>query len=294
MTPSVAIALPEVTVAPPLPWPGERLAELVLRQMFAADPGGSFVRRDPQASDATLYLGANGPDLVAHGAGWNCYCGPGSSPLRRVPGPNPFGSGLSAILAVWRLFQFRFDPPPVPFTCNALDWREAPAPPGSSQPNLEDLGELWFVGAGSVGSAVMYFLTLATRNFRAGLFDMDIVKIHNLDRSPIFAAEDADRKIKKVQASEDFLRGVGVKDIFAEPFALHESPFWQGRQPGRPDVMISAANEKNVRQFIEEGFPPLQLYATTGKHWQTALIRHMPMEEPSRLVCRPEVPDLAG
>lgn len=141
MTSSVVVALSDVAVAPPLPWAGERLTELVLRQMFAADPSGDFTQRDPEVSDAALYLGPNGSGLVAHGAGWDCYYGSAPSPLHTASGQNPFGSGLSAILVVWRLFQFRLDPSSLSFICNALDWREAPAPLGARGPNLADLGE---------------------------------------------------------------------------------------------------------------------------------------------------------
>ena len=43
---------------------------------------------------------------------------------------------------------------------------------------------------------------------------------------------------------------------------------------------VSAANERNVRAVIESGFPPLQIYGTTGRNWQAAVIRHMPLEDP--------------
>lgn len=236
--------------------------------MLAADPGGNFLRRDPQASHVSLYLGPKGTGQIVHGTGWDSYVGPTPSPLRTVNGANPFGGGLAAILAVSRLFVHGLDPPIVSFTCNALNWQETVAPPGALPPSLADLGELWFVGAGSVGSAVMHFLTLVTRDFSAALFDMDIIKIHNLDRSPIYSAEDADREMKKVHSAERYLRSVGVKDVASDDVPLHESRLWLDRPPGRPDLIVSAANELNVRNFIEEGFPPLQLYATTGKNWK--------------------------
>jgi hypothetical protein len=203
--------------------------------MLAADPEGGFLRREPQASDMNLYFGPNGPGQIVHGAGWDSYVGPSPSPLHAMGGANPFGSGLAAILAISRLFVHRLDPSAAQFICNTLDWREAVAPAGAPPPNHIDLGELWLAGAGSVGSAVMYFLTLATRDFSAALFDMDIVKVHNLDRSPIYSAEDAARKIKKVRSAENYLRSVGVKDVIAEEVALHEARHWLDRPPGRPE-----------------------------------------------------------
>ncbi len=240
-----------------------------------------FTIRAPVDGDVTLRLGPTGDGHVAHGNGWDVYLGSSPSPLNTKPShPNPFGAALSAVLAVARLFAHKLEPPPFEFVCNAFDWREAPAAVDATSPALDDIGKLWFVGAGSVGTATAYFLTLATRSFSAALFDMDEVKIHNLDRSPIFSTEDAEHKLKKVASTESYLRAVGVDDVISEPRALDESPLWRTRQNGTPDVLISAANERNVRSIVEAGFPPIQLYATTGKNWQTTLIRHVPMRDP--------------
>lgn len=291
MSPSVALALPDVPILPPLPWAGQSLSDIAVALMRAADPDGRFCRREPQNTDVHLYIGADGPGYLVHGVGWDSYTGCAPSPMhlsrRDGEGENPFGAALASVLAVARLFAHRLAPPPAPFLFNALDWREGPAPASAPPPVLADLGELWFVGVGSVGSAALYFLTLATRDFSAALFDMDIVKVHNLDRSPIFTADDAKECRNKALTGERFLRGVGVQSVDSQPCALHESALWTNRPPGRPDVVVSAANEMNVRNFIEEGFPPLQLYATTGKLWQVALIRHIPMKDPCSLCLFP-------
>jgi molybdopterin/thiamine biosynthesis adenylyltransferase len=234
-----------------------------------------------------LHIGAEGTDHIVHGLGWNSYIGPSPSPLPSASGPNPFGAGLAAILAIARLFAHELNPPAAPFLFNSLDWAEGLAPAGAAPPNLSNLGELWFAGVGSVGSAALYFLTLATREFLPTLFDMDKVKVHNLGRSPVFTADDAKHGRDKVKAVEQYLLNVGIQTVTAEASALHESATWLGRQAGRPDVIVSAANELNVRNFIEEAFPPLQLYATTGKNWQVTLIRHIPLKDPCSLCLFP-------
>lgn len=55
-----------------------------------------------------------------------------------------------------------------------------------------------------------------------------------------------------------------------------------------PDILVSAANERNVRAVIENNFPPLQIYGTTGRHWQATVIRHMPLEDPCSCCLFPE------
>lgn len=287
MTPSVAVDLPDERLVSPLPWAGQPLADFALATMQASDPHGRFVRRTPQDGDFILYIGPAGPGQIVHGTGWDAWTGSKKSPLKPATAPNPFGAGLAAVLASARLFLHDLNPPAGAFLMNALDWTEAAAPAGADAPVLRDLGEIWFVGVGSVGSAAMYFLAVATRDFSASLFDMDVVKVHNLDRSPIFNAADADAVRNKVEAGEIWLKQVGVKSVSAHPYTLHEAPAWIDRQAGRPDVIVSAANEWNVRNFIEEGFPPIQLYATTGKNWQVSLIRHVPMKDPCSLCLFP-------
>lgn len=89
------------------------------------------------------------------------------------------------------------------------------APGDAPQITAPSPGSLWFVGLGSVGTAILYFLSLATRDFSAQLFDMDKVKTHNLDRSPLFI----DRHVgwKKVKAAAEYLSGIGVTAVEAEP-----------------------------------------------------------------------------
>jgi molybdopterin/thiamine biosynthesis adenylyltransferase len=287
MTPSVALWLPDVAISEPLPWRGESLRERALKTMRDADAGAQFECRTPEAGDIVLHIGPGGADYIVHGTGWDAWIGTGPSPLKAAPVPNPFGAGLAAILAVARMFVHELDAPPGSFSFNALNWCEGAAPADAPAPNLKALGNLWFAGVGSVGSAVAYFLGLATRDFSASLFDMDQVNIQNLDRSPIFGAADADAQREKVEATGNWLRSVGVNVVTTVPCALHEAPEWLGRQAGNPDVLISAANELNVRNFIEEAFPPVQLYATTGKNWQVALIRHIPLKDPCSLCLFP-------
>jgi len=174
------------------------------------------------------------------------------------------------------------------------NWKEGPASASVAIPNV-DLGRLYFVGLGSVGTAALYYLTLATRRFTPTLFDMDFVKIHNLSRSPIFLADDCGmeeegNKTHKVASTARFLKAAGIMDVTAVPIALHGSDLWTKRQSGTPDLVISAANEHDVRYHIEMGYPPLQIYATTGRNWQVALLRHEP-GAPSCSLCRfpPEV-----
>jgi hypothetical protein len=190
---------------------------------------------------------------------------------------NPIGPVLASIIAIARLFALQMKPIDRPHLLNAFNWRSDVLQESIRYEPTYDLGAIWTIGTGSVGTAVLYFLTLAMQQFSSVLFDMDDVKIHNLDRSPIFTARDADLRIRKVHATAAYLRSVGVRDVTPEPEPLDKSDFWLSRQAGTPDLVIAAANERDVRSLIERSAPPLQIYGTTGANWEASVVRHVPL-----------------
>jgi molybdopterin/thiamine biosynthesis adenylyltransferase len=196
---------------------------------------------------------------------------------------NPFGPAMAAVIAATRLFVHRLQPPPATHAVNTFDWSsDVRRSDGYTQ--LPELGELWVVGTGSVGSAVLYFLALATNRFTAHLFDPDRVRDHNITRSPIFVESDVGEY--KVAVTNAFLRDCGVQNA-PHSFALHESPMWAERPPGSPDILVPTANEYNVRDLIEASLPPIQIYGTTGRNWQASVIRHIPLLDPCSLCLFP-------
>jgi molybdopterin/thiamine biosynthesis adenylyltransferase len=280
MTPVVVLDVPDVEIVAPLPWAMAGLRATALSVMIDADPHATFEMRDAREADYVLRLGREASPASVHGRGWYAFVGPGRSDIPPGSDTNPIGPGFAAIAAVARLFGLGLAPLDGPFFFNTFDWSHRPSPsPIMSTPEI-NLGNLWTVGAGSVGTAALFFLTLATRQFRAVTFDMDRVKIENLDRSPIFAASDASQQRHKSEVTTDYLRRVGVADAAPETEALDLSRRWMDRAPGTPDILIAAANERDVRYVIEQSCPPLQIYGTTAANWGASVFRHIPMVEP--------------
>ncbi|KWV60497.1 hypothetical protein AS156_29410 [Bradyrhizobium macuxiense] len=275
LSPSVQIGFHDIAIHPRLPWAGRSLTEHALGGMRAVDPFGNYGARPINTGDFRFHLGPDGHDALVHGSGWNAYIGQGPSPLPLITSDVGVGAALSVVLGAAHLFRTRFGAMTVPFVSNAWDWTNAPIVINFSPVGIS-LGHVMTAGFGSVGSTANYFLALATRDFRASLIDHDKVRVQNITRSPIFTDAHAKIDLVKVNAGATFLREVGVKDVDADPVALHESSLWNLRDSGSIDVLISAANEFNVRYHIEMGFPPIQLYATTGRNWQTTLMRHTP------------------
>lgn len=275
LSPSVQIDFPDLAMHPRLPWTGRSLVSYALEGMAAANPFGNYGARALATGDYRFHLGPNGHETIVHGSGWNAYIGPASSSLPPITSDVGTGAALAVVLAAAHLFRTRFGTMTESFACNAWDWTDVPklmefSPIGAS------LGHIMTAGLGSVGSAANYFLALATRDFRASLIDHDHIGIHNITRSPIFTDAHSRLELAKVDAVAAFLRGAGVEDVQVDPVALHKSALWLDREAGSTDVLISAANEFNARYQIEMGFPPIQLYATTGRNWQTTLMRHVP------------------
>jgi hypothetical protein len=276
MTPAVAFDAPAVDVAAPLPWAGTNLPDRLREIAFGADPGGAFELRAARDDDYILTFGKKQSTATVHGSGWDVFVGPDASPLTDDAAPNPIGPALASVVAVARLFALQMKPMDGPHLLNAFNWKNEILHAGIRYDVTSDLGSIWTIGTGSVGTAALYFLTLATQRFSAALFDMDFVKLHNLDRSPIFMARDADLQTKKVHATRAYLRSVGVRDVTPESEPLDKSDIWLSRQAGTPDIVIAAANEREVRSLIERSAPPLQIYGTTGANWEASVIRHVP------------------
>jgi len=282
MTPAVAFDVPEIEVVPPLPWAGVKLPDLLATTAFAADPAGRFEFRGHGERDYVLSLGRGSSTATIHGSGWNSFVGPAASRVPDSDQANPVGPALAAIMAVARLFALQMEPIDGPYLFNAFNWQNRIIAENEI-PTLDpanDLGSIWSVGLGSVGTAVLYFLSLVTRRFSTILFDMDFVKVENLDRSPIFTAANAEAGLSKVEATERYLRLVGLENVLQEQKPLDESTIWSEREAGTPDLLISAANERDVRYIIEQSAPPLQIYSTTGANWEASVIRHTPFVDP--------------
>ena len=282
----VVLDIPQTTMVPPLPWAGHDITEFACAQMHAIDPRGEYLIRPAQEADHIVLLGASGAPVVTHGVGWLAYTGPAPSPLPADDSPNPVGAALAVIAMASRLAARGFGAQPASVLLNSFDWSHEIGTPLPALDPSAYLGAVWAVGAGSVGTAILYFLTLATQNFSTLVFDRDKVKRENITLSPIFA--EGDIRSYKAEVTESYLKRCRVSDAAYEPMMLHESRTWFQRTTGMPDLVISAANEHNVRHLIESLFPPVQIYGTTGRNWQASVIRHVPMVDPCSCCLFPE------
>ena len=214
--------------------------------------------------------------------GWVAVCTRGPSP---APSSTPITSVLlfAIALGVGRVFRDAWKLPAAgPSELRWDTWKHSVGgvPPGRERSPLPvgppKLGYVVQVGAGAVGSSIIYLLGLMGARADLLVVDHDVVKIENLDRSLLFGLEDAHpREMPKVdavlRAVESFptLRVHPVQSKWVE-YAM------SGYRVGNFDLALALANEDQVWTAMANAVLPLTLQATTDSDWGVAFGAHAP------------------
>ncbi|SRR6266545_6884867 len=284
---TIALSAPTVTLDPRLGTAfglaRMTVVEAAAALAHAADP---FARVSPDlmAEPAIhLAIGTHAPPgaYPVLGRGWIAMagepvCGDGDT-------DNPFGAVLAACAGVAYLFRAAVGasrPGGVRLSLWNLRGGDA-ADDGPGLPQAS-LGRVIVVGCGAVGSAIVHVLPLAGLGGEFDVVDRDRVQISNLSTAPIFFADRVGDE--KVEIAVEYLKRNGLSAV-AHPLWFNEAVAAGQIFVERPDLVIPAANERDVRREIQHHVPPLQIYGTTGGNWDAFLGRHIPLKEDC-LVCR--------
>jgi molybdopterin/thiamine biosynthesis adenylyltransferase len=288
----VRVRSPSVPVDPRLVFRDELLERnldiVALAVAKDADPFGDFAIDEVEGRDwIRVHVGAGAAPRGAyriHGQGWQALGGDAVRPLSGTNGEVPLGAALAACVGVAWAFRVALgdDSPPGYVQLSLWNMRGGDAAAQGPSVEAQDLGRVMLIGCGAVGSSIAYLLPLAGIGGRVQLIDGDLVDTTNLNRSPMFGFGDLTRSKCDVVASH--LRRAGID---AEPIhAWFDEAMARGLAfRERPDVVIPAANDRDVRRLVQHQVPPLQVYGTTGRDWQAFLGRHIPTAEDC-LVCR--------
>lgn len=291
MTPHVRIDVDDAPLVPHLHPLGRTLLGAIRAQQLRARPEFLHEPVDEAlvtAGPVVSFDGHSPATLYTAGYGWigSVDTAPIASPPRG--NANPFGPCMAAILAASEVFQLAVlaGHQIRRARINTWTWTSTDVDGPDNVAGVE-LGRLWIVGAGSVGSSALHFLALATRRWSVRLTDKDVVKIENYSRTPVFGVEDGDGVTPKVESCARYLRAFGIEVEGASVSSLHEDTAWRNRPRGYPDALIPTANEENIHAVVEGLLPPLQVHATTGQNWQIMLMRHVPGRDPCSLCSQP-------
>jgi ThiF family len=274
---SIALVVPRSPlVARPLV-PGHDLPDVLLATTTAINP---FIRIEPvnrPPHDAPCVgLGAGLP------AGLATYVGAegGTATLADAPqpisatDPSILGAGLGACLAAADLLGLVTNGR-APHRRRVSMWRFSEGDAAGTGPEVigpVDVGDVLVVGAGAVGSCLLYWLREIGVVGSWDVVDGDVVELHNTNRSLGFLAADAgwpsgDPAPKAERAAEL---------IGATPHVQWYEQWFENNPTSRPDLVLPLANDHGVRHFIGQRGEPILLSATTSPHWTAALHRQIP------------------
>jgi hypothetical protein len=288
---SVAVVIPQGSPHPQLALQEKSLGDAVLAQMHDADPFGRFeiLRHSSGPGDVLLHIGdrvtaSAARQVAVNASGWYAAL---SHPLARPVSPPPafedgncIGALAAACLGVAQVFKHALNYPQSAllaegvfdlFRLTRLKAGEVRTDyPFTPEPNL---GRILMVGAGSVGSAAAYCLSLLRATCDMTIVDGDVVKIENFNRSPIFGKS-----------------CLGLNKAEAVAASLRNSPadarsfdgWWEdfvrvnGRAANDFDLWLPLANEHGVRWSMQNNVPPLMIHASTTANWGVNHGRHIP------------------
>lgn len=294
----VDVLVPDTPLHERLQHLGERLHGAALSEMRGADPYGTFriVDSSIETYDLSLKVGS-GPttpfipvDFTIDSDGWTLCIFTGNQAVavghRSL---NPCGPVAASAVGVAQLFKKAIGLPrdlwPTSLRLSLFDFRASPldGPESHPEPPSEiDLGRSLMVGAGMLGSSTLYLLRTMRLAGALSLIDHDIVKMENLNRSPMLRFEMVG--LPKAEAGAAYMQGSGMAVI---PYVGTYDEYIRdyGRRPNSIDLVFPLANEFNVRQAIEHNYPPLMIYGTTTMDWGANFGRHIPLKEDC-LSCR--------
>jgi len=286
--PEIALAVPDQPLRAPCPVGGSTLVETCRRLAQAANPDVMITVTDAvPAGIQTLGIGADaGPALIyAGGARWT-----GRTAYEPVAitdeASSMLGVGLAVAFATGFLFRTALGWSVVGERAVSL-WTltETTGPTGPADCGPVDLGTVWLVGAGAVGSCLAWWLSFTGVTGIWQIIDGDIAEDTNLNRSlGLFAAHvglTGIEPVGKASAAAYLINGAVPQPVWWDE--------WVGADRPSPDVLIPVANERGVRPAVATFGHPATIHATTSPNWTAELHRHLPSQD-GCIGCRlPEV-----
>ena len=281
--PEVVLHIPAVELIVDSPLGGSTLAEACDAVASAAgyETGVTTVDALPEA---ILSVGI-GPDaahasIYAGARGWTASTGHAPQPLDQVDS-STIGLGTAVTLATGWMFRTAVQLPAIAERSFSL-WSLMIATDRTGPTALPtiDVGRVWMVGAGAVGSCLAWWLRLLGVTGDWMIIDKDIVDLTNINRSLGMFLRDwgePDKPTYKADVAATLVPG-------ARPFVGWWDEWTEHDEPS-PDVLLPVANERGVRAQIAAYSHPATLHATTSRDWTGELHRHLAAED-GCIACR--------
>lgn len=282
-------------------WSGQMLHEVIKNTMVSADPYGDFTLKtdydDTDVVNYNLTIGrpTNSNHFWINAQGWVAGFGYGTLPNEieyDSEDMNPVGAIYAASFVNSVIFSSYIDKADLkPFERwhTLFDFRTSTCYVGLKNPIAKfplDIGKVWQIGAGAVGSSFNFLLSLIPVVGNIHILDYDKIEIPNTSSSLVFNGSDALNGSSKVQACMATLEFNKRLSIIGHPDMDYAKFISLGfLEKGYPDLVLCFANEKNIWSTIQNNEPPTVLHATTSSNWAVNFGRHIPFKEWC-IVCR--------
>jgi len=221
--------------------------------------------------------------VTIHSDGWLAYVSRNSAKYAPSTNVNPIGAYVASILGCIEIFKLtlrkkvnalfpreadsclalkriRFIDGELKFS--ALDYSvNSDSSPNPELPSTFDLGEVYLVGLGAVGGALIYTLSsLTSIKGTIHLIDPDDVEMSNLNRYIYATRDDAKACSPKVHVAKKLLE-VHHNLLEVKPFHGSYDEFRILSQDRKYDLLISAVDNDETRRLIQHDLPKLILNA---------------------------------
>lgn len=270
--------------------PADSLADATLKTMKAIDPYLDLAHAAgiPKAS-ATLGIGQHVPADLSLYVGANGWSGEiadrPSAVCDRLS--SILGGGLAACMGAAALFRAVHGRPTPSRRLSLWGFGEgALADPGPTELDPVDVGSVVVVGAGAVGSSLLYWLHEIGIVGAWWVVDGDAAELHNTNRSLGLLASDTGWP----DGAAENKAIAGARLINAIPFPGWYDEWIAGHGPMRPDLILPLANEGGVQPKIAALGLNLLLHCSTSRDWTAELHRHIAGGDDC-IVCR-QPPDV--
>ena len=276
--PSILLRAPDVPLVRPSPFGGVSLVDACQRIVTGIDPANRFESVSSSTGDIpTMGLGAACGPATVHCGGRRWTAVVSSSSVETVPDRSSLiGLGLAVAQAAAAIFRLSLGMPVLLDSAISL-WNldQGDRPTGPSDLAAIDLGSVWLVGAGAVGSCLAWCVNLIGVRGHWVVIDNDVVKALNLDRSLAFLATHTGEFGGTAAMKADVVAGL-LDGATSLPKSWRD---WAATDPPSPDVLFLAANEDGVRPAVAAYSHPAVLAATTSHNWTAELHRHLVLRD---------------
>lgn len=269
----VELLLPDTELLVPTLVPAGSFAEAGEALALAIDPyinlGSTEKDSGPTLGigevEGTYWLGADG--YIGHLA-------EGPAPLTGHPA-SILGAGMAACLGAAALLLAVTGAPVRLRSVSLWGFDNQPSEAGPPEaPGPIDVGDrVALIGAGAVGSAILYWLHLIGVRGDWSVVDGDVVELHNTNRSLGMLAADAGWADGRPGGTAANKATIGAALIGAKPVVSWYDE-WVRESGARLDLLIPAGGERNIRASLGMLGLPVMIQGATSADWQVQLHRH--------------------